>query len=370
MDATNSLLCQVAITMTSKLNNKLAFPLFERCGGVEGFFHESKNALQILMEEFHWKNIEIKQKEWLDLAKKESDIMQKEEIACCFIEDMEYPPLLKHCEDAPLVLFYKGRLTISGDKTIAIVGTRKASERCKNRMDFIIEQIAGMGYRPLVVSGLAYGIDITAHKACLRHNLITRAVLGHGLHMVYPSRHKEIADRIISQGGALISEFPTCAPILPINFLQRNRIIAGMSEAVLVAESAIKGGAMATARQALSYNREVMALPGRPEDLLSSGCNLLIKENIAALVEHVDDILKIIHWENRPSLSRQTSLPFLGETDMEKTIKRHLAGEGPQDIDRLHVSTGIPIPTLSSLLLKLELEGIISRLPGKNYMLL
>lgn len=370
MDATNSLLCQVAITMTSKLNNKLASLLFERCGGVEGFFHESKNALQILMEEFHWKNIEIKQKEWLDLAKKELDIMQKEEIACCSIEDMEYPPLLKHCEDAPLVLFYKGQLAISGDKIIAIVGTRKASERCKNRIDFIIEQIAGMGYSPVIVSGLAYGIDITAHKACLRHNLITRAVLGHGLHMVYPARHQEIANKIISQAGALISEFPSCAPVLPINFLQRNRIIAGMSEAVLVAESAIKGGAMATARQALSYDREVMALPGRPEDLLSSGCNLLIKENIAALVEHVDDILKIIHWENRPPLSRQMSLPFLGETDLEKTIERHLAGEGPRDIDQLHVLTGIPIPTLSSLLLKLELEGIISRLPGKNYILL
>lgn len=370
MDTTNSLLCQVAITMTSRLNNKLASPLFERCGGLEGFFRENKTSLQMLMEEIHWKNFEIKQKEWLDSAKKELDMMQKEEISCCSIDNIEYPSLLKHCEDAPLVLFYKGRLTVPENKIIAIVGTRKASERCKNRVDFIIEQIAGMGYRPLVISGLAYGIDIAAHKACLRYDLVTRAVMGHGLHMVYPSRHKEIADRIISQGGALISEFPTCTPILPINFLQRNRIIAGMSEAVLVAESAVKGGAMATARQALSYNREVMALPGRPEDLLSSGCNLLIKENIAALVEHVDDILKIIHWEKRPPLPRQISLPFLEETDLEETVKQQLTEQGPQDIDQLHLLTGIPIPTLSSLLLKLELEGIVSRLPGKNYILL
>lgn len=197
-----------------------------------------------------------------------------------------------------------------------------------------------------------------------------QAVLGHGLHMVYPASHKSMTEKILEQGGALISEFPTCAQVLPTNFLQRNRIVAGMSEATLVAESPVKGGAMSTARQALSYNRDVMAIPGRPEDPTFSGCNLLIKQNIAALVENVKDMLRILNWPLLSTGPQQMSLDLFSESNHEVLLLEILGKTGEQNIDQLHQLTRIPVHDLSVLLLKLELEGRAMQLPGNCYTLI
>lgn len=365
-----SILRQIAITMAPQLNNRSNSPIFEKCGGIEGFFEEKDSVIETLFRE-HGKNyLPLERKEWLLKAGEEWKIMQKEGIYCCTMEDHRYPFLLQQCEDAPLVLFYKGELPERDMKMCAIVGTRKASERGKNRVDLIIKEIAEMGYKPGIVSGLAYGIDVSAHNACLKYGLPTYAVMGHGLNMVYPAQHRNIAEKIMAQGGGIISEFPCNTRILPINFLQRNRIVAGMCEAILVAESPVKGGAMATARQAFSYNREVMAIPGRPEDPTSCGCNLLIKRDIAALVENTEDILNILHWESRPlETPYQTSLMLFAETENEEKVKKILTKEGELNIDQLQALSGIPISELSSLLLTMELEGSIVQLPGKTYSL-
>ncbi|MDR2131621.1 MAG: DNA-processing protein DprA, partial [Odoribacteraceae bacterium] len=303
-----NVLLHVAIAMGAKLNNRLYLPVLERCGGVEGFFQERESAIYALCDEYGIDAVKLARGEWERQAEKELAFMQREGICCCYMESPRYPRLLKHSPDAPLVIFYKGTLEATDEKTLAIVGTRKASERCKARVDSFLKQIAEMYYTPIVVSGLAYGIDVSAHQAALKYGLLTWAVMGHGLHTIYPALHRSIAEKIVAQGGCLISEYPSSAPILPSNFLQRNRIIAGISEAVLVAESAIKGGAMATARQAFSYDREVMALPGRPDDHLSSGCNFLIKEHIAHLVEDTVDVLRVLAWDPRESKSFQLSL--------------------------------------------------------------
>lgn len=370
MNSENTILTQVAITMAPRLNNALYAPLFQQCGGITGFFQETDANIETLFKENNLTNIHPERSRWLKMAEQELNVMQQLHIQACGIEDSNYPRLLKFCADAPLVLFYKGILENTDTPNIAIVGTRKATELGKKRVDSFLREIAEMGYRPNIVSGLAYGIDIAAHTGCLHHGLGAQAVLGHGLHMIYPAVHKNIAEKIVEQGGALISEFPTCSQVLPTNFLQRNRIVAGMCEAVLVAESPIKGGAMATARQAQSYSREVMAIPGRPEDTNSAGCNLLIKQNIAALVENTTDILKTLNWSPIPTTPYQTSLDLFSESDDETILKETLSRAGEQNIDQLHHLTRIPVHDLAVLLLKLELEGVVMQLPGKCYALI
>lgn len=370
MNHENSVLTRVAITMAPRLNNALFAPLFQQCGGISSFFEETGRNIEALFRRNNLMNIQPERSRWLQMAEQELEIMEKHHIQACGIEDSNYPRLLKHCEDAPLVLFYKGTLEDSDTKNIAIVGTRKATEVGKKRVDTLLQELAQMGYRPNIISGLAYGIDIAAHTACVHYGLKAQAVLGHGLHMIYPASHKNMAEKILDQGGTLISEFPTCAQVLPTNFLQRNRIVAGMSEAILVAESPIKGGAMSTARQALSYSREVMAIPGRPEDTTFAGCNLLIKQNIATLVENVKDLLRILNWSPLPTGPYQMSLDLFPESDDETRLIETLTKAGEQNIDQLHQLTRIPVHDLSVLLLKLELEGHVMQLPGNCYTLI
>ena len=345
MNHENSVLTRVAITMAPRLNNALFASLFQQCGGISGFFEETDQNIETLFRENNLTNIQPERSRWLQMAKQELDVMEKHHIRVCGIED-------------------------SDSKNIAIVGTRKATEMGKKRVDTLLHELAETGYHPNIISGLAYGIDITAHTACIHYGLKAQAVLGHGLHMVYPASHKNMAEKILEQGGALISEFPTCAQILPTNFLQRNRIVAGMSEAILVAESPIKGGAMSTARQALSYNREVMAIPGRPEDPTFAGCNLLIKQNIAALVENIKDLLRILNWPPLPTGPYQMSLDLFPITNNEVLLLEILLKRGEQNIDQLHQLTRIPVHDLSVLLLKLELEGHVMQLPGNCYTLI
>lgn len=370
MNYENSILTKVAITMAPRLNNALFSSLFQQCGGISGFFEETDQNIEALFRENNLTNIQPERSRWLQMAEQELKVMEKYHIHVRRIEDSNYPRLLKHCADAPLVLFYKGSLEEDDTKNIAIVGTRKATEMGKKRIDTLLHELADTGYHPNIISGLAYGIDIAAHTACVHYGLKAQAVLGHGLHMVYPASHKSMTEKILEQGGALISEFPTCAQVLPTNFLQRNRIVAGMSEATLVAESPVKGGAMSTARQALSYNRDVMAIPGRPEDPTFSGCNLLIKQNIAALVENVKDMLRILNWPLLSTGPQQMSLDLFSESNHEVLLLEILGKTGEQNIDQLHQLTRIPVHDLSVLLLKLELEGRAMQLPGNCYTLI
>lgn len=363
-----SITAQVAITLLPKLNSFQYLPLFEKCGGIENFFKESDTAINKLCKELNISNTFNRHKA-LQEATKELKSIDSYGIQICTSEHHNFPHRLRQCEDAPLVFFYKGTLDTSQSRYLAIVGTRKASDHCKGHVEQILKDLHDRGHQPVIVSGLAFGIDITTHNTCLKNNLKTYAVLGHGLNMIYPASHKHTAEKIIAEGGALITEFPCSAPVLPINFLQRNRIIAGLCDATLLAESAVKGGGMATARIASSYNREVMALPGRPEDKMSAGCNLLIKQNIAALIENAEDVARILNLDYGKLINLQTSLDLFSTEDNEEVIFKILTLKSPVNIDELTVQSGISINELTALLMKLELEGLILSLPGKNYIL-
>lgn len=367
MNSDSPIKMQVGISLLPRLNSRIYLSLIHACGGIEGFFLETDSALNALYSEFHLKNDTFKRKQALEQAEKELEEMDRLSIRVCSIEHYQYPFLLNQCEDAPLVFFYRGTLSTEERKYLAIVGTRKASEHCRSKVGQIIQELHDLCSSLTVVSGLAFGIDITAHQACLKHNVPTYAVLGHGLNTIYPASHKSTAEKIISQGGVLISEFPCHAPILPINFLQRNRIIAGLCQATLVAESAEKGGAMVTARLAQSYSREVMALPGRPEDKMSSGCNLLIKQNIAALIENGSDVAQTLGLDTDPDFSGKIITSLLPDNPQEATILRLLTEQGGMNIDTLSLLSQIPVSELSALLTKLELQESILSLPGKNY---
>lgn len=368
MNSNSSVQARVAISLLPKLNSCIYLPLIEKCGGLEGFFQESDRALQHIYQEFHMAPDSFDRKAAWQKASTELEQIDKHAIQLCTIEDDSYPALLKQCEDAPLVFFYNGSLKNPPDqKYIAVVGTRHASALCENRVNSILEDLVQMGYHPVVVSGLAYGIDITAHRASLKYGLTTWAVLGHGLHMIYPAGHKNVAQKILETGGCWISEFPCTRAVHPSNFLRRNRIIAGLCHAVLIAESAEKGGAMSTARLAMSYNRDVMAIPGRPDDTYSKGCNRLIKENIAALVENAVDVARMLNYP-MPELRFQPSATTK-QSESEMILLQLLQEQGALYIDELMHLSGFSSNELAAQLLQLELEGKIIGLPGKKYTL-
>lgn len=369
MNAESSIQSLVALSLLPRMNTRECLPILEKCGNTEGFFYEKENVLQKLWSELNCSFPLPDRKKAFRKSEEELQNIDKYDISLCSDEQANYPRLLKQCPDAPLVFYYKGKLAADKHKFLAVVGTRNASDHCKKRVESILQQLSLWKENLVIVSGLAYGIDISAHSASLKYDLLTYAILGHGLNMIYPASHKQIAEKILEKGGALITEFPCSARILPINFLQRNRIIAGLCHATLVAESAEKGGAMATARIAFSYNRDVMALPGRPEDKMSVGCNLLIKQNLAFLVENETDIAKIFGWAERKKESIQTSLDLFEDTDYEKHILKILKQKGGIDLDSLSRCSCIPVSELTALLLKMELEGKVLSLPGKNYIL-
>ncbi len=341
-------------------------PLIEKSGSIEAIFNESEAAWTSLCSDFNIRPDLFDRKAAIDKTGRELEMMDKHHISLCSVDHYNYPNLLKQCPDAPLVFFYKGVLETEDVKYLAVVGTRKASERCIKRVELVLKELHEMGHRPVIVSGLAFGIDASAHHACLKHRLKTYAVLGHGLHMIYPAAHKQMAEKILSEGGALISEFSCDNATHRGNFLQRNRIIAGLSHATWIVESAEKGGAMATARMALSYDRDVMTLPARPEDKMSAGCNALIKQNIAALVENANDVARILDLPYIQS-PEQMSLNLFQADESESLVLKVLTEENGMNIDELSIFTGIPVNELASILLKLELEEVVSSLPGKHY---
>lgn len=369
MNDESSITTQVAVSMLPKLNSFHYLPLIEECGGIEGFFRESTGVIEALYRTHNLPPNYFNRNQALDKASQELANIDKHQIRVCSIEHTEYPELLRQSSISPLVFFYKGTLKEPGNIKLSIVGTRHATARGEVYVDTIVNELYNMGHRPVITSGLAFGIDAAAHRASIAHNLKTYAVLGHGLHMIYPAAHKNLAARILETGGALITEFPCCAPILPANFLMRNRIIAALSQATLVAESADRGGAMTTARLALSFSRDVMAIPGRPEDKWSAGCNRLIKENVAALVENGTDVANILGISAEPQLPVQTSLDLFDAGENETIILKLLGDKSNLNIDEISATTHIPVNELSSIFLKLELEGKVSALPGKNYKL-
>ena len=299
------------------------------------------------------------------LVERELQQMERFGVKLCHYLDPTYPQRLKRCNDAPVSFFYKGSGDFNPMRTLAVVGTRNATSYGIKSLIKILNDLKDKNIA--TVSGLAYGIDTVAHEESLNLGMPTTAVLGNGLHTVYPATNKALADRILDNGGTLVSEFDFDTGPDRMNFPARNRIIAGMADAVLVAESAVKGGSIITAHIANSYNRDIFAIPGSIFDDMHAGCHDLIRRNIAAIATSGQDILEMMNWDtDAPPQSVQTQLfPELSED--EQLVYDYIQ-TGKKTIDEISEHCAEFSPSkLAGLLLTMELKGVITALPGKSY---
>lgn len=362
---------KIGVELIPKVGSINAKKLIAYCGSPEAVFKESKKNLLKIPGIGEAIATEIITQKILTKAEAEIEFIEKYKIKALYYVDAEYPDRLKQCEDSPVVLFVKStqEFNFNNDKVISVVGTRKATSYGKNICDELIGGIAAKGYSPIVVSGLAYGIDIAAHKAAIKHQLPTIAVLGHGLNTIYPSAHRSVA-KDIANHGALVTDFISDTPFDRNNFLRRNRIIAGLADATVVVESAEEGGALVTADIANSYNREVFAIPGNISSTYSKGCNQLIKQNKAALIESADDLEFLLGWKPKANnIPKQTSINFNTFNTEEQLILNYLRNNGETTIDLISINTGIHVSKALSILLNLEFSGAVISKPGKIFAL-
>lgn len=308
--------------------------------------------------------------ELLARAEKELDFSKKNQITVLTFRDEEYPSRLRECEDAPLLLFYKGNSTLNNLKVVSVVGTRHITDYGKEMVATFIRELSSLCPGVLIVSGLAYGVDIHAHRAALTNGLDTVAVLAHGLDRIYPSVHRKTAVNMLQHGG-LLTEYTSGTNPDPSNFVCRNRIVAGMCDATIVVESAKKGGALITADIANSYARDCFAFPGRARDLYSVGCNQLIKNNKAALIQSAADFVEAMGWEPTPNLHSPTQREaFVELSNQEQVVVNLLMEEDKLHINTLVVKANIPVNKMSALLFELELKGVVRTLAGGVYQLM
>ena len=298
-------------------------------------------------------------------AKAELEYIKTNNISVTTYADAAYPERLKHCIDSPVVLFSRGNIHLENRRILSIVGTRKVTTYGKAFIEKFIEEIAP--FNPIIVSGFAYGVDIAAHKACIDHGLQTIGVFAHGLNQVYPKTHSKFIPGMEKNGG-FYTDFWSSDSFVHTNFLRRNRIIAGLSEATVVIESAAKGGSLVTADFAVGYNRDVFAVPGRADDKLSLGCNNLIKQNKAHLCTSAADVAYILNWKLEYEAPKVVQKQLFVElTDDEKVVWRFLKENGKEQLDMIALNCKLPTYKIASLLLQMEMKGVVRALPGKLF---
>ncbi|MGM0565220.1 MAG: DNA-processing protein DprA [Bacteroidota bacterium] len=359
---------QIALTLLPGIGPKTGKQLVAYCGGVEAVFREKpQNLLKIpgIGKEIARS---VSQQTVLKRAEEEIRFIEKQQITPLFYLEKHYPIRLKHCADSPLMIYYKGNANLNTAKVVAIIGTRKASDYGKSVCEQLVQDLSAHP-EMLILSGMAYGIDSCAHRASVERNVPTVAVLGHSLDRIYPYQNKGLSEKMLEHGG-LISEFISGTKPDRENFPRRNRIVAGMADAVVVVESGVKGGALITADIANSYNRDVFAVPGKLTDTYSGGCNNLIKTNRAALIESAKDIEYIMRWSVQEQQKSTQRKLFIELSDEEEMIVEALREKGTMAIDELILETRLNATTLASKLLNLEFEGVIRCLPGKSYTLM
>ena len=301
-----------------------------------------------------------------DKAEKEIRFIERYDIEPLFLTDKKYPKRLLNCEDPPTLLFYKGTADLNAPKIISIVGTRRNSDYGRSTVEKLITELSRQDV--IIVSGLAFGIDSLAHKAALQNQLQTIGVIAHGMDIIYPPENKSLAKEMINRGG-LLTEFRSFTKPDKYNFPSRNRIVAGMSDATIVIESDNKGGSMITAELANSYNRDVFAVPGRITDSRSRGCNELIKNNNALILNNPAQFAETMGWEDRTIVRSMQKELFIELDENEKQVVTLLKESGYISMEQLNLNCGMSTITLASTLLNLELKKIIHALPGKKYKL-
>ena len=356
---------RIALTLIPGVGSILAKSLLGYCGSPEAVFRMPKAKLEKIPGIGRITAQRIANANVLKEAEDELRFVEKEGIRLIFFTDEDYPFRLKQCMDGPILLYYKGTADLNHPKIIGIVGTRNATEYGRWATERIVEELAP--WQPLVISGLAYGIDIAAHKAALAAGLETIGVVGHGLDRIYPAAHRDSARKMMEQGG-LLTEFPSGTNPDRENFPARNRVVAGMVDALIVVETAIKGGAMITADIAASYARDVFAVPGRLNDPLSAGCLKLIEWLKAAVYPSAPSFARNLGWETEgvpvKVQARQLSLELSGE---EQRLYELLPASGPLSIEDIYRATGLPPGVISSTLLELEFKGLVKVLPGSRF---
>lgn len=314
----------------------------------------------------------VKKAEWTE-AEKEWERCRKEGVNLIFYSDPAYPKRLKPLYDSPVLLYSTGTTDYNTARSVGIVGTRQITEYGKSVTETIIRELAP--YHPLLVSGLAYGVDITAHRACLKHGVATVGVMASGLDVIYPAAHKKTAQDMLARGG-IVTENPLGTKPDFMRFPARNRIIAGLSDVTIVVESAKRGGSLITTEYAQNYHRDVYAVPGNLGSPMSEGCNQLIRANKASLFISVDEMMQDLQWragvENEVKPKRQLpakELVFEGFTQDEGQILALLRKGGDMQIDEMSWQSGMHLGKLATLLLNLEFQGMVRSLPGKKYAL-
>jgi DNA processing protein len=362
------LLYQLGLTLIDGIGDVNAKALLAYCGSAREVFRQKNAQLQKVpgIGELLARSI-VSSASVLTRAEEEIKFIQKYKIKPLFFTDSDYPQRLKFCSDGPILLYYKGSADLNADKIIGVVGTRRPSKYGIEKTEELIEELAPSG--ALIVSGLAYGIDVLAHKTALDNDLRTVGVVGHGLDRIYPQTHDKIAKRMLKSGG-LLTDFMSGTTPDAVNFPKRNRIVAGLCDALVVVESKRTGGSLITATIASSYNKDVFAFPGRAGDSLAEGCNGLIKRNKAALIENADDLLYAMQWleEDLKKKPKSKQIPLMVNlTDEEKPIITLLTEKNPMHVDEICQAMQLPVSKISSILLQLEFSNLIISRPGKIY---
>ncbi len=362
----NELLATLALQNIPRIGDITAKRLIAHCGNPLAIFREKKETLLKIegvgLATINYLNKAIHFK----LAENELKYIEKNKIKYWYFEDEAYPNKLKHCLDAPILLFKKGAIDLIDKKVISIVGTREMTSYGAAFCEKLINDIAPLN--PVIISGFAYGVDITAQKAALNNNLQTIGCLAHGLNQIYPKTHEKYTKQVEKNGGFLTEFWSSSRPERQ-NFLKRNRIIAGLSEATIVIESAEKGGSLVTADIASSYNKEVFAVPGRANDLYSVGCNNLIKTQKAHMLTSAADLIYILGWdlETQPKKKNIQKQLFVTLDEIEKRIFNFLKTTDKALLDNIALECNIPIHKAASILLQMELKGVIKPLQGKLF---
>jgi len=358
-----SLIHKIGLTLIKSVGHVTAKSLLEHFGDPEAIFKANRKELLQIPGIGPATADQILANDALKIAEEQLKFIKKQKVDVLFYTDNNYPKRLKNCFDAPVLLYYKGTADLNHSRIISVVGTRKATEYGRQLCKQLAVTLAG--YNVIVVSGLAYGIDIAAHKESLYQDIPTVGVLAHGLDRIYPPLHQPIAQKMLLNGG-LLTEFPLHTNPDKENFPKRNRIIAGLADATIVVEATAKGGALITADIANSYHRDVYAFPGRSTDVSSEGCNFLIKTNRAALINHAKDLAYYLGWEEVKSKKTEQTQLLIGLSDEAQKIV-DLLRVSDLRIDELSIRSEIPQSKLAMHLLNLEMQGILISLPGKMY---
>lgn len=365
----SSIKYRMAFASLKGMNRFLAMEILRRTETEEAFFSMNERRLSAMLGFNNRILGDSYRNEAIVAAEKELDFISANDIRTIYFNDEAYPSRLSECDDAPLMLFGLGNCDLNKGRTMAVVGTRHATPYGLDFVTRMIESIAEKVAEPVtIVSGLAFGIDIAAHRAAIKCGLPTVAVLAHGLNMIYPAQHRSAAIDIVKSGGMLLTDYRSSDAVHKGNFVARNRIVAGLCDCTVVVESADKGGALITAGIASAYNRDVFALPGRISDRYSAGCNRLISDNVAALIESGDNIIDMMHWPVKEVESTQRELfPVL--TDDEQLVVDFLVEKGEAQINQLSVALNRNVAKLMALLIEMEFKGIVITYPGGRYRL-